>query len=70
MAAAAPGATQPEAASTGAASQLVFVYGSFADRASAEAVQARLASASPQKILLSNIDNIRTEMKSLVGEKP
>ena len=70
LAAAAPGATQPEAASTGAASHLVFVYGSFADRASAEAVQARLASASPQKILLSNIDNIRTEMKSLVGEKP
>ena len=70
LAAAAPGATQPEAASTGAANHLVFVYGSFADRASAEAVQARLASASPQKILLSNIDNIRTEMKSLAGEKP
>ncbi|NBV19445.1 MAG: sporulation protein [Janthinobacterium sp.] len=70
LAAAAPGATRPEAASTGAPSYLVFVYGSFADRASAEAVQARLTSASPQKILLSNIDNIRTEIKSLVGEKP
>ncbi|WP_226935923.1 AAA family ATPase [Janthinobacterium sp. GW458P] len=52
------------------APRLTIVYGSFADRASAEAVWARLATASPQKLLLSNIDSIRTEMKPVSQRKP
>ena len=54
----------PGAASASAAGRLDIVYGSFADRASAEAVWARLAPASPQKILLYDIDSIRAEMKA------
>ncbi|MEF2265456.1 AAA family ATPase [Janthinobacterium sp. LS2A] len=55
----------PGAASASAAGRLDIVYGSFADRASAEAVWARLAPTSPQKILLNDIGSIRTEMKAL-----
>ncbi|OEZ79786.1 hypothetical protein JAB6_48200 [Janthinobacterium sp. HH104] len=54
----------PGAASANAAGRLDIVYGSFADRASAEAVWARLAPASPQKILLYDIDSIRAEIKA------
>ncbi|STR27618.1 putative secretion ATPase, PEP-CTERM locus subfamily [Janthinobacterium lividum] len=54
----------PGAASASAAGRLDIVYGSFADRTSAEAVWARLAPASPQKILLYDIDSIRAEMKA------
>ncbi|WP_230492209.1 MULTISPECIES: AAA family ATPase [unclassified Janthinobacterium] len=54
----------PGAAPASAAARLVVVYGSFADRASADAVWARIAPKSPQKILLNDIDSIRTEMKS------
>ena len=54
----------PGAASASAAGRLDIVYGSFADRASAEAVWARLAPTSPQKILLYDIDSIRAEMKA------
>lgn len=54
----------PGAASASAAGRLDIVYGSFADRASAEAVWARLAPTSPQKILLHDIDSIRAEMKA------
>ena len=61
-------ATPPQAPSGGVA-RLAIVYGSFADRASAEAVWARLAQASPQKILLSDIDSIRTEMKTTAPAK-
>ncbi|MGK5047819.1 ExeA family protein [Janthinobacterium sp. GB4P2] len=61
-------ATPPQAP-TGAAARLTIVYGSFADQASAEAVWARLAQASPQKILLSDIDSIRTEMKAMAAAK-
>ncbi|WP_257217272.1 ExeA family protein [Janthinobacterium sp. BJB301] len=53
-----------DAAPSNAAARLVIAYGSFADRASAEAVWARLAPTSPQKILLRDIDSIRTEMKA------
>ncbi|MCM2564293.1 MULTISPECIES: ExeA family protein [Janthinobacterium] len=60
-------ANTPPATST---ARLLIVYGSFADQASAEAVWARLAPASPQKILLSDIDSIRTEIKALAPEKP
>ncbi|MGK5078929.1 ExeA family protein [Janthinobacterium sp. HLX7-2] len=59
-----------EGAAASAAPRLAFVYGSFADLASAKAVWARLAGASQQKILLSNIDHIRTEMKTIVVENP
>jgi MSHA biogenesis protein MshM len=62
-----PPRPSPQQAPASAAARLLIVYGSFADRASAEAVWARLAPASPQKILLSSIDNIHTEMKA---EKP
>ncbi|SFX25645.1 Type II secretory pathway, component ExeA (predicted ATPase) [Janthinobacterium lividum] len=55
----------PGAASASAAGRLDIVYGSFADRASAEAVWARLAPTSPQKILLNDIGSIRTEMKAV-----
>ncbi|MDN2709648.1 AAA family ATPase [Janthinobacterium sp. SUN118] len=53
-----------------AAWRLAIVYGSFADRASAQAVWARLTTTSPQKPLLSNIDSIRKEMISISQEKP
>ncbi|MBW3501756.1 AAA family ATPase [Janthinobacterium sp. NKUCC08_JDC] len=55
----------PGAASASAAGRLDIVYGSFADRASAEAVWARLAPASPQKILLYDIDSICAEIKAV-----
>ena len=54
----------PGAAPASAAARLDIVYGGFADRAGAEAVWSRIASTSPQKILLSDIDSIRTEMNS------
>ncbi|MEG1327316.1 MAG: sporulation protein, partial [Janthinobacterium sp.] len=54
----------PGAAPARAAARLDIVYGSFADRAGAEAVWSRIAPTSPQKILLSDIDSIRTEMNS------
>lgn len=54
----------PGAASASAAGRLDIVYGSFADRTSAEAVWARLAPTSPQKILLYDIDSIRAEIKA------
>lgn len=56
-------ATAPQAPAS-AATRLVIVYGSFADRASAEAVWSRVAPTSPWKILLSDIDSIHTEMKA------
>ncbi|MGK5055988.1 ExeA family protein [Janthinobacterium sp. LB2P49] len=62
--------TSPQHAPASAATRLLIVYGSFADRASAEAIWARLAPASPQKILLSSIDNIRTEMKAESAAQP
>lgn len=58
-----PGAS-PQQAPASPAARLAIVYGSFADRASAETVWARMAPASPQKILLSSIDSIRKEMKA------
>ncbi|AQR72064.1 sporulation protein [Janthinobacterium sp. LM6] len=60
----------PNTPPTASAARLLIVYGSFADQASAEAVWARLAPASPQKILLSDIDSIRTEIKALAPAKP
>ncbi|WP_226939592.1 ExeA family protein [Janthinobacterium rivuli] len=54
----------PGAAPARAAARLDIVYGSFADRAGAEAVWSRIAPTSPQKILLSDIDSIRTEINS------
>ena len=54
----------PGAAPARAAARLDIVYGGFADRAGAEAVWSRIAPTSPQKILLSDIDSIRTEMNS------
>lgn len=60
----------PNTPPTASAARLLVVYGSFADQASAEAVWARLAPASPQKILLSDIDSIRTEIKALAPAKP
>ncbi len=54
----------PGATPASAAARLVIVYGSFADRASADAVWARIAPTSPRKILLNDIDSIRTEMKA------
>ncbi|NHQ90038.1 AAA family ATPase [Janthinobacterium lividum] len=59
----------PGAAPANATARLDIVYGSFADRASAEAVWTRLAPTSPQKILLSDIDSIRTEMKAMTPAK-
>ncbi|MGK5061315.1 ExeA family protein [Janthinobacterium sp. LB3P112] len=59
----------PGAAPASATARLDIVYGSFADRASAEAVWSRIAPTSPQKILLSDIDSIRTEMKALATVK-
>ena len=60
----------PQQAPASAAARLLIVYGSFADRASARAVWVRLAPASPQKILLSDIDSIRTEIKTTAPAKP
>ena len=54
----------PGTAPASAAGRLDIVYGSFVDRASAEAVWTRLAPTSPQKILLYDIDSIRAEMKA------
>ena len=54
--------TPPGTPSTG---HLAIVYGSFADEASAQAVWAKLAPASPGKILLSDIDSIRTEINAM-----
>lgn len=54
----------PGATPASAAARLDIVYGSFADRASADAVWARIAPTSPRKILLSDIESIRTEMKA------
>ncbi|PLY40752.1 sporulation protein [Janthinobacterium sp. ROICE36] len=54
----------PPPAPASAAARLTIVYGSFADRASAEAVWARIAPVSPQNILLSNMESIRMEMKA------
>ncbi|MGK5012603.1 ExeA family protein [Janthinobacterium sp. MDB2-8] len=54
----------PPQAPASAAARLAIVYGSYADRASAEAVWARIAPASPQNILLSNMESIRKEMKA------
>ncbi|MGK5050559.1 ExeA family protein [Janthinobacterium sp. RB2P8] len=65
-----PAAASPPQAPAGAAARLAIVYGSFADRASAEAVWARMAPASPQKILLSSIGSIRTEMKAAIPAQP
>lgn len=59
----------PGAAPANATARLDIVYGSFADRASAEAVWTRLAPTSPQKILLNDIDSIRTEMKATAPAK-
>ena len=61
---------QADAAPAAAPARLLFVYGSFADRASAAALWERLGTAAPQKLLLSNMDNIRTEMKALEQENP
>lgn len=61
---------RPDAAQANATARLDIVYGSFADRASAEAVWSRIAPTSPQKILLSDIDSIRTEMKAMATVKP
>lgn len=70
-----PAATPParhmgtrDAVPAGAPARLLFVYGSFADRASAEALWSRLQGTSPQKLLLSNMDNIRTEMNAIEHE--
>ena len=51
-----------------ASARLLFVYGSFADRASAEALWTRQHSASPQKLLLIDMESIRTEMKAVGHE--
>ena len=59
----------PQAGSGATAPQLAIVYGSFADRASAEAVWSRLAMASPQKLLLRNIHSIREEIKDVSQRK-
>ena len=64
-----PGAAANSAAPARAA-RLDFVYGSYADRASAQAVWARLAGSSPRNILLLDIDNIRTEIKRGAAAKP
>ena len=70
-------AALPAAAGTAAnqaapahAPRLVFVYGSYADRAGAQAVWTRLAGSSPRNILLFDIDNIRTEIKRGTPAKP
>ena len=54
----------PGAAPASATARLDIVYGSFADRASAEAVWSRIAPTAPQKILLNDIESIRMEIKS------
>ena len=54
----------PDAAPASATARLDIVYGSFADRASAEAVWSRIAPTAPQKILLNDIESIRMEIKS------
>ncbi|WP_257572681.1 ExeA family protein [Janthinobacterium sp. UMAB-56] len=64
-----PPAMAPQRSPANTAARLLIVYGSFADRASVEAVWARIAPASPQKILLSDIDSIRTEMKATAAAK-
>ena len=64
-----PGAAANSAAPARAA-RLDFVYGSYADRASAQAVWARLAGSSPRNILLLDIDNIRMEIKRGAAAKP
>ena len=51
-----------------ASARLLFVYGSFADRASAEALWTRQHSASPQKLLLIDMESIRTEIKAVGHE--
>ena len=51
-----------------ASARLLFVYGSFADRASAEALWTRQHSASSQKLLLIDMESIRTEMKAVGHE--
>ncbi|PHV31734.1 sporulation protein [Janthinobacterium sp. BJB312] len=64
-----PGGAPAKTPRNTSAARLLIVYGSFADQAGAEAVRARLAPASPQKILLSDIDSIRTEMKAMIAAK-
>ncbi|MBW3512355.1 AAA family ATPase [Janthinobacterium sp. NKUCC06_STL] len=64
-----PGGAPAKTPRNTSAARLLIVYGSFADQASAEAVRARLAPASPQKILLSDIDSIRMEMKAMIAAK-
>ncbi|WP_255206253.1 ExeA family protein [Janthinobacterium sp. BJB401] len=64
-----PGGAPAKTPRNTSAARLLIVYGSFTDQASAEAVRARLAPASPQKILLSDIDSIRTEMKAMIAAK-
>ncbi|MDZ5634922.1 ExeA family protein [Janthinobacterium sp. GMG1] len=64
-----PGAAPAKTPGNTSAARLLIVYGSFADQASAEAVRARLAPASPRKILLSDIDSIRMEMKAMIAAK-
>ncbi|KAB8056702.1 AAA family ATPase [Janthinobacterium sp. FT14W] len=59
----------PAQAPANAGARLAIVYGSYADQASADAIRARLSPASPQKILLSNIESIRTEMKTVAPPK-
>ena len=59
----------PQAGSGATAPQLAIVYGSFADRASAEAVWSRLAMASPQKLLLRNMHSIREEIRDVSHRK-
>ncbi|MBG6221278.1 MULTISPECIES: AAA family ATPase [unclassified Janthinobacterium] len=54
----------PQQAPASAAARLAIVYGSFADQTSAEAVWARIAPASSQKIFLSSIDSIRAEINA------
>ena len=54
----------PGAAPASTTARLDIVYGSFADRASAEAVWSRIAPTAPQKILLNDIESIRMEIKS------
>ncbi|MED5596060.1 ExeA family protein [Janthinobacterium sp. P210006] len=59
----------PAQAPASTSARLAIVYGSYADQASADTVRARLSPASPQKILLSNIESIRTEMKTVAPAK-
>ena len=57
-------------AAPGDAPRLDFVYGSYADRASAEAVWTRLAGSSPRNILLVDIDKFRMEINDAAPAKP